>query len=61
MDFTGYYEFPFPTVLSEHEEKLRDYFFALSDSEQYEILSHSKSYSSMCEQIEQEMSFKAVL
>lgn len=48
MDFSGYTEFPFPTKLNSEEEKLKEYFFSLSDEEQYSILKNSKSYSSFC-------------
>lgn len=44
MDYTGYHEFPFPSKLSEAEQKLKSYFMSLSDSEQLRLLNGSQSY-----------------
>lgn len=44
MDYSGYHEFPFPSKLSENEEKLKTYFMSLPDAEQLRLLNGSHSY-----------------
>ncbi len=44
MDYTGYYEFPFPSVLTEEDAKAKDFFLSLPDDEQLQLLDGSQSY-----------------
>lgn len=44
MDYSGYQEFPFPSELTEPEEKARDFFLSLPDSEQLAMLNGCCSY-----------------
>jgi hypothetical protein len=44
LDYTGYYEFPFPSNLPEQDRKVKDFFFSLSDDLQLKLLNGSTSY-----------------
>lgn len=44
MDYTGFYEFPFPSVLTEEDSKAKDFFLALPDEKQLEMLNGCHSY-----------------
>lgn len=44
MNYVGYTEFPFPSLISPEEQKLKDFFFTLSDEEQLTLLNKSVSY-----------------
>lgn len=51
MDYTGYTEFPFPSLLSEEDEKAKQFFFTLSDEEQLKLLNGSGSYETFCSRV----------
>lgn len=51
MDYTGYTEFPFPSLLSEEDEKAKQFFFTLSDEEQLKLLNGSGSYENFCSRV----------
>ncbi|MBW7573301.1 hypothetical protein [Caproiciproducens faecalis] len=55
MDYTGFYEFPFPSNLPERDRKVRDYFFSLSDDMQLKLLNGSSSYENFHERITEYM------
>lgn len=38
MDYTGYTEFPFPSVLSAEDEQAKKFFLDLPDEEQLKLL-----------------------
>jgi hypothetical protein len=44
LDYTGFNEFPFPSSLSGDDTKAKDFFFALPDNEQLNLLNGSHSY-----------------
>jgi len=44
LDYTGFYEFPFPSVLSDDDTNMKNLFLALSDEEQLKLLNGSHSY-----------------
>jgi len=44
LDYTGFYEFPFPSVLSDQDRKVKDFFLSLSDDMQLKLLNGSSSY-----------------
>ena len=44
MDYSGYQEFPFPSELTEPEEKAKRFFLSLPDSEQLAMLNGCCSY-----------------
>lgn len=44
MDYTGFYEFPFPSTLSEEDSKAKAFFLSLPDEEQLYLLNGSHSY-----------------
>jgi hypothetical protein len=44
MDYSRYTEFPFPSVLSPEEEKVKSFFLSLDDGEQLRLLSGCVSY-----------------
>lgn len=44
MDYTGFHEFPFPSNLSGEDIELKNYFMALPDEDQLNLLNGSKSY-----------------
>ncbi|WP_156900511.1 hypothetical protein [Anaerovorax odorimutans] len=51
MDYTGFKDFPFPKKLSKSDEKIKNFFFSLSDDEQLKLLNGSKSYEMFHERI----------
>ena len=55
MDYSGYYEFPFPSRLNDKEKELKAYFLSLSDHEQLQLLNGSRSYHEFCSRVEQTM------
>ncbi len=55
MDYSGYREFPFPSRLSEEEEKLRTYFLSLPDNEQLHLLNGSRSYEEFRGRVKEKM------
>lgn len=44
MDYSGFYEFPFPSNVSGEGIEVKKYFLALSDDDQLNLLNGSKSY-----------------
>ena len=56
MDYTGYYEFPFPS--SENDPVVKNFFFSLSDDEQLQLLNGSSSYQNFRDRILQHMAAK---
>ncbi len=44
MNYSGYFEFPFPSRLSGEEERAKHYFMVLPDSDQLSLLNGCKSY-----------------
>ena len=44
LDYSGYPEFPFPSLLSEDDQRVRDFFLNLKDDEQLALLNSSDSY-----------------
>jgi hypothetical protein len=55
MDYSRYYEFPFPSKLSKEEEKLKAYFLSLPDDDQLRLLNGSKSYEEFLNRVKQNM------
>lgn len=55
MDYTGFYEFPFPSVLNEKDTEAKNCFLSLSDEEQLKLLNGSKSYEEFHTRILQHM------
>jgi hypothetical protein len=55
MDYSGFYEFPFPSVLSDDGIQTKNFFFALSDDEQLKLLNGSKSYENFQSRVIQRM------
>lgn len=53
MDYSKYYEFPFPSDLSETDLELKDYFMSLSDEDQLSLLNGSRSYDEFHEKVYQ--------
>jgi len=53
LDYTGFYEFPFPSELSDEDAKLKNLFLALTDDEQLKLLSGSHSYEEFHKRISQ--------
>lgn len=51
MDYSKFSEFPFPSVLSEEEERLKSAFLNLSDEAQLELLNGCHSYSQFRERL----------
>lgn len=51
MDFSGYCEFPFPSKLTEEEEKVKSFFMSLEDQEQLKLLNGSTSYSAFLSRV----------
>ncbi|HHV31130.1 hypothetical protein [Caproiciproducens sp. LBM24188] len=49
MDYTGYYEFPFPS--SEDNVEMKKFFYSLPDEEQLRLLNGSPSYQSFRERL----------
>lgn len=44
MDYSGFHEFPFPSILSSEGEKVKDYFMSLPDEAQLQLLNGCCSY-----------------
>lgn len=55
MDYTGFYEFPFPSVLSEEGAQVKKYFLSLKDEEQMKLLNGSLSYESFYDRVVRQM------
>ena len=55
MDYTGFYEFPFPSSLSEDDKKIKSFFFSLSDDTQLSLLNGSHSYEEFHNRVAQQM------
>jgi hypothetical protein len=55
LDYTGFYEFPFPSDLSDDDTQAKNFFFALSDDEQLELLNDSGSYENFHARVTQRM------
>lgn len=55
MDFSGFYEFPFPAALSATDEKVRDFFFALPEEKQLKLLNGCDSYETFHDRVEDQM------
>ncbi len=55
MDYAGFYEFPFPSVLSPNDTRLKEFFSALPDDEQLKLLNGSHSYEEFNNRIVQYM------
>ncbi len=55
MDYSGFYEFPFPSVLNEKDTEAKNRFLSLSDEEQLKLLNGSKSYEEFHNRIMQHM------
>jgi len=53
LDYTGFYEFPFPSILSDDDNKMKNFFLALSDEEQLKLLNGSHSYEEFHDRIKQ--------
>lgn len=53
MDYTGFYEFPFPSELSDEDTQLKKFFLALTDDEQLKLLNGSHSYEEFHDRIGQ--------
>lgn len=51
MNYSEYFDFPFPTILSPQEAKLKQFFTSLPDQEQLKLLNGSKSYEKFCERV----------
>lgn len=60
MNYNDYYEFPFPSLLSPQESKLKEFFSRLPDEEQLKLLNGSKSYEKFCERIKLHKEFHNV-
>ncbi len=56
LDYAGFYEFPFPSVLSDHDREVKNFFFSLSDDMQLKLLNGSRSYESFHDRVTQYMS-----
>lgn len=54
MDYSGFRDFPFPSNLKAEDVKLRNFFMALSDSEQMRLLNASRSYEEFHERVVQQ-------
>lgn len=55
MDYSGFQDFPFPTLLSDEDAKTKAYFFTLSDEEQLALLNGSTSYDAFLERVQHHM------
>ena len=44
VDYSGFKEFPFPSVLDSEGEKVKNYFLSLPDGMQLKLLNGCKSY-----------------
>lgn len=55
MNYSGFKEFPFPTTLSREDEKIKNFFFSLSDEEQLRMLNGSLSYELFLDRVSQHM------
>ncbi|MEG0304886.1 MAG: hypothetical protein RR764_11030 [Oscillospiraceae bacterium] len=55
MDYSGFYNFPFPSELTQDEQKRKNRFFALPDAEQLQLLSGCHSYSEFKERLSENM------
>ena len=44
MDYSGYYEFPFPSALTEEDTRAKEFFLSLPDDEQLKLLNGTTSY-----------------
>ncbi len=55
MDYTGFYEFPFPSSLSEDDNKVKSFFLKLPDAEQLNLLNGSHSYEEFHARVAQQM------
>ncbi|MCI1965715.1 MAG: hypothetical protein LKJ17_06250 [Oscillospiraceae bacterium] len=55
MDYSEYDEFPFPSGLSESEERLKAYFMSLPDEQQLRLLNGSRSYEEFCGRVKKSM------
>lgn len=55
MDYSKFSEFPFPSGLSEQEEKAKKYFLSLSDGEQLGLLNGSGSYDEFLGRVKKRM------
>ncbi len=55
MDYSGFHDFPFPADLNGEEQKARDYFFSLPDSEQLRMLHGCLSYENFLDRVARRM------
>jgi len=55
LDYTGFYEFPFPSDLSDDDTQVKKFFLALSDEEQLKLLNDSGSYENFHIRVTQRM------
>lgn len=53
MDYTGYYEFPFPAALSAEDNKTKNFFMALPDEEQLRLLNGCSTYAEFHDRVEE--------
>jgi hypothetical protein len=60
MDYSGFAEFPFPSNLSEEDQKVKDYFLNLTDGDQLRLLNGSSSYHFFYDRVVQNMHEKKV-
>ncbi|MCI1956605.1 MAG: hypothetical protein LKJ21_09570 [Oscillospiraceae bacterium] len=44
MDYSGFHEFPFPSVLNDEGEEAKAYFLSLPDEDQLHLLNGCRSY-----------------
>lgn len=58
MDYSKFYEFPFPSDLSEEDRRLKDFFMSLSDEEQLSLLNGSTSYEMFRQKVSGEMNLR---
>lgn len=56
MDYTGFTEFPFPAAaLSQEDDQLQTFFYALPDEKQLELLNGCQSYDDFHARVEAAM------
>lgn len=55
MDYSGYYEFPFPKALSGNDANVKNFFFSLPDKDQLMLLNGCTSYENFHDRVVQRM------
>lgn len=55
MDYSRFYEFPFPSDLSEGDRRLKNFFMSLSDEDQLSLLNGCTSYEDFHRKVSEEM------